>query len=435
MNLHPVLARARSSAFARMEMPAIRLTDQPPTKTRPTRGSGTVGLSTPSGSPSTDSGTKSGSSTIFNVPGNPPAGSQAQDLHGAKIGNVSLQVLFWGSVWQQPSNVPSAPSVMAAVTQILNSMYLSSLAQYGVAGGSLAGPGVGVFGSEPPNPFSVSDVSNFVWSLIDAGNFPQPDASSSPNLYMVIMPPGVNSQTANQTGAHSVSPDVNANVADNLANDLLGLVGLGNSGSNLLWSGFVTNDGTLDTITTILSHELAEAATDPNGDGIQMTPTNPTKWNEIGDACQNCTGPLDGVAGNPVVQAYFSKSDNACLIPSHTLAKPVVTSAPDLPPGSYQISYISLGEHNGKTYIWAVGGMSGSTPWVYTEGVAMKKMLSGAYSFYTEGDGERADVYINDTHSFWFLETVWDDTKLNNLRSLPSFPPDVFSDPNLISML
>src|ERR1700756_2032461 len=102
MKLHPVLARARSSAFARMEMPVIPLTEKPRTKTRAIgKGSGTVGF-TPSGSPSTNSGLASGGSTIFNLPGNPPTGSQAEDLHGAKIGNVSLQLLFWGSAWQQP---------------------------------------------------------------------------------------------------------------------------------------------------------------------------------------------------------------------------------------------------------------------------------------------------------------------------------------------
>jgi hypothetical protein len=115
------------------------------------------------------------------------------------------------------------------------------------------------------------------------------------------MPPGVTSNTSpNFVGEHSFFSFNNTNV-------------------HYAW---VTNDGALNnfnSVPRIFSHELVEACSDPEGTAIQISPANPTSWNEIGDAC-NSTAFLDGV----LVQSYWSQIDRACIIPTGPRWKDVV---------------------------------------------------------------------------------------------------------------
>jgi hypothetical protein len=60
------------------------------------------------------------------------------------------------------------------------------------------------------------------------------------------------------------------------------------------------------------SHELVEALTDPEGNGIQVNPTNPTNWNEICDVCAT-----PGIVNGVTVQSYWSQQDQACVIPTN----------------------------------------------------------------------------------------------------------------------
>jgi hypothetical protein len=93
--------------------------------------------------------------------------------------------------------------------------------------------------------------------------------------------------------------------------------------TRIVWSDYdlfdVDNDqthfawvqyGGLDAMTTVFSHELAEAVTDPEGNAIQIAPASSTNWNEIGDVCSSTLN-VDGV----VVQSYWSALDNACVVP------------------------------------------------------------------------------------------------------------------------
>jgi hypothetical protein len=76
-----------------------------------------------------------------------------------------------------------------------------------------------------------------------------------------------------------------------------------------LW---VSNDGTLGIVTIGFSHELVEACTDPDGNGIQINPRSSSNWNEIGDICESEIGIVNGVQ----VQKYWSKSALACVVPT-----------------------------------------------------------------------------------------------------------------------
>src|SRR5439155_12046534 len=124
-----------------------------------------------------------------------------------------------------------------------NCRRMTGLAQYRQIGrGYLLG--ATVYGaSNPPNNFTDSDVSNFLKARIADGTLPSLDADNQ-NLYLVIMPQGVNNQNSGFIGEHTYYVDP--------------------SGKHVHF-GWFTNGGTPNGVTSILSHELVESVTDPEG--------------------------------------------------------------------------------------------------------------------------------------------------------------------------
>jgi hypothetical protein len=174
----------------------------------------------------------------------------------------------------------------------MNGSYQRGLAQYGAAPGALIDDFLVLTDPGPPNPFSDSDVGNAAWALIDDGHLPEPDEGDGwAQLLCFILPPGVKSSSTN-LGEHSSAHDTDFLDGDDA------------------WWAWGTNDGTLDFVTRVLSHEVAEVITDPMGDGIQVDPRNSTSWHEIGDVCAS-TGRLNGV----LVSSYWSQQAQACVIP------------------------------------------------------------------------------------------------------------------------
>jgi hypothetical protein len=81
-------------------------------------------------------------------------------------------------------------------------------------------------------------------------------------------------------------------------------------GVNVHYAWLTTSS--LASLTTIFSHELVEACSDPEGTaitGIAGT-CSQTGWCEIGDVCQS-TNAVCGVT----VQSYWSQEDLACVVP------------------------------------------------------------------------------------------------------------------------
>ena len=231
-----------------------------------------------------------GKTLIANPPDDGNANINVSDHHGAIIPAVSLQLIFWGTAWTQPSTVPSASQVTGAIQNMLAGPFMSALRQYRVGFGTLRGTTLVL--SNPPNPFSSDDWHNLIWDQIDQGTFPEPDDDGGRNLYIFIPPPGV---SYNQPGVctHGYPGDFDFPADYDRA-----------------WAGFVLNDGNIDTITTSLSHELLEACTDPEDDGWTIDGRSPPV-DEIGDICTKTVSRVNGVA----VQGYWSHFDRACVIP------------------------------------------------------------------------------------------------------------------------
>src|SRR5882757_10233877 len=84
-------------------------------------------------------------------------------------------------------------------------------------------------------------------------------------------------------------------------------------GGQRIHFAWITNSGSLSSVTSIISHELVESATDPEGSawlGVAGT-CNQGGWCEIADVCSSVSQ-LDGVT----VQSYWSNQDGACSVPA-----------------------------------------------------------------------------------------------------------------------
>jgi hypothetical protein len=223
-------------------------------------------------------------------------GTTFVDNGGAILTNVNLQLIFWGSAWTRAPN-PSDIQIENSVVNILNGTYMSALSQYrGIGKGRYRGK-VLITSSDPPNPFTDQDVVNLLTSLITNRTVPKP-SDDSQILYCVVVPVGVNNSGSGFIGEHSyfVYTDV-------------GPSGTRNTRAHFAW---LTNNGTLDYVTKIFSHELVESCTDPEGSAILGSPgtCSQSGWCEIGDVC-NSANRLNGV----LVQSYWSQTDRACIVP------------------------------------------------------------------------------------------------------------------------
>ncbi len=249
------------------------------------------------------------------------------DGHGPVLPCVNVFLIFWGSVWAGTPS-PSSDDVVGAVTNILRGPYMSALLQYrGVGHGRLVGQAT-VTSSNPPASFSEDQVIGFIQDSIDNVTVPVPD-QAGPILYAVIMPEGTKYSDPRDSGAHYyfirtdaddlVDIDVDGNAGDadehldnNSPSDGLDVdLPRDNDIGYYVW---VTNDGTLDGITAIFSHELVEVCSDPEGTAFSIVPADPNAANEIGDAscgCQDKNGRVNGI----LVQKYWSQRDNACVAP------------------------------------------------------------------------------------------------------------------------
>src|SRR5690349_15316432 len=233
------------------------------------------------------------------------------DNGGQVLTDVEVILCFWGSFWSAtPPPSPSADEYKQAFTGVLTGPFMRALGQYrGVAQGTLIYNEINS-DSSPADLYTDADVVTMLTDRIQNHGMPAPTAGHE-RLYVVIAPQGIRNaltQSDNLVGQHQ-SFTVN------------GVTG---------YYAWVDNTGSLtghNASTKVFSHELVEACTNPNVDtlnnGILVDGTdsggNVITDDEIGDTCndQFATVTINGVTCS--VQAYWSKADNACVLPLGTL--------------------------------------------------------------------------------------------------------------------
>ncbi|MDP9169446.1 MAG: hypothetical protein M3N54_02405, partial [Acidobacteriota bacterium] len=278
------------------------------------------------------------------------------DGGGPVITTPDIYLIFWGSAWAG-TPTPTAAAFSAAVDNILRGPYMSGLLQYrGVGHGMLLGQ-TSVTTSNPPAVFTNANVSALIQGLLDNGTLPEPDQDAR-IFYVVVMQQGVQFTNSGLGGEHTF---FTYSDADNPAD------------SRIAHFAWLVNGGTLDALTAIFCHELAEACSDPEGSAFQISPANGNNWNEIGDSgcgCQSVTARVNGI----LVQKYWSQRDNACVAP---VAEPATRFA--VAWGANRLDLVGLGTDaamyhkawNGSAWLanWEkLGGLFTSPPTVVSWG-------------------------------------------------------------------
>jgi hypothetical protein len=213
-------------------------------------------------------------------------GRVPEDLGGPVINTAHVELIFWGNGWNSGVGPALRGQVQDAVDGIVSGPYLTLLAQYrsSIRSGTRAGS-VTITSSAPPNPFSNAAVVSFLQVNISNGTLPHPGTDSQ-LLYMVIPQPG--------TSAGNIGGEHNSAV---------------NSGTRFHY-GWTINNSNLGTITTIFSHELAEAVSDPEVN-VHTAIVVPSTNDELGDGdAQSFTYRLNGV----LVQSLLSERDRAYAV-------------------------------------------------------------------------------------------------------------------------
>jgi len=222
------------------------------------------------------------------------------DRGGLVLRDLNLWLIYWGSGWAGHVS-PTATEVTEAVKTVLGGNYFSGLSQYrGIRRPTFKGA-IAVTDDDPPNSFSNAAVTTMIYQQLLNGALPEPDDNPT-ILYCVVLPPGIDAADAAVVGEHSFF--VYYDLTDLDLPDEYDI-----ARAHYAW---VTNEGTLDSITTVLSHALVESCTDPDGGGIQGVTDigRQGAWSEIGDVCE-WSEVRDGVR----VQAYWSEVNRACVVP------------------------------------------------------------------------------------------------------------------------
>ena len=230
--------------------------------------------------------------------------TSTDDRGDALLTGVEVILCFWGNAWSTtPPLSPSAADFIKAITGIVTGPYMTGLNQYrGV------GPGTVIYteinnATNPNNPFTDADVVAMLTDRIQNHGMPAPQAGHN-RFYAVVPPKGVNNSITKFLGQHQ---SFTYNVVR----------------AAYAW---VDNNGSLtgsSNVTRLFSHELVEACTNPfvdvtnNGILVQGKKSDGTtvKDDEIGDTCNSKFSVVDMNGVQCSVQSYWSKADNACILP------------------------------------------------------------------------------------------------------------------------
>lgn len=214
-------------------------------------------------------------------------GIRFADFHGPVLRATQLHLIYWGIDWTG-TLPPTADRITAAVRTMMASSFMTGLHQYrGIGRGTLR-DATTVTEPDAPILFDDRDVSDFLDALFDAGRIASPDTGNQ-NLYLVMTPFGTRSRDRNYAGEHSYYVHAGRRV-------------------HFAW---ITHRTTLAETTALLSHEVVEAVTDPEGSGVLGVDGTCHRfgWCEISDVCSPT-----GVIGGVVVQSYWSNAQGACVV-------------------------------------------------------------------------------------------------------------------------
>jgi hypothetical protein len=231
--------------------------------------------------------------------------AQVSDGGGPLIGNVKVELVFWGKGWNKDqTTVALMQSMEEKVQVILQSPYLNGLSQYrkgAIKGGSYQAS-VSVATSSPGATFTEAQGVAFLQANMQNGTLPKPD--TDPNLlYVVVTQPG-SSSDLKYGGVHRFAT---------FGQTTFHYALLANPAAK-------PETNTIDYLSLVFSHELVEAVSDPELNAIQLNPRSAS--NELSDnSALLYAYRLDGA----LVQSYWSQQDFKFIVPTGLQQDFVVT--------------------------------------------------------------------------------------------------------------
>jgi hypothetical protein len=221
---------------------------------------------------------------------------------GPLLGAVQVFSIFWGAAWSDAAQRATIDRVTTFFQFVVASPYVDLLAEYGTPGQAIGrGRSLGsatVADAALGTNVTDSAIQHMVQAQVTAGgNVPAPTANS---LYFVFLPPGVSVAAGGDRSCQAF-----CGYHDHIATQLFyAVVPYPNC------AGCLGNLAALDALTSVCSHELAEAITDP----IPGQGWYDDNHGEIGDICAWQNTKLGGF----VVQQLWSSRAKGCIGPAAT---------------------------------------------------------------------------------------------------------------------
>lgn len=229
---------------------------------------------------------------------------------GPVLTHVTVRPVFWNSATKLQSNINAFyPAVIGSGS----SLYTSLLPQYTNASGTAIGTGTSVNGIvDTKTTANVTDaaIHTELNRLFTAGSLPPPDATHTDWYYPVHFPSGMTITAPDGSRSCVQFCAYHGTYVRNGFNVNYGVIpDIGQSGCN----GGCGGSTVLNNTTSVASHELVEATTDP-AVGLATVFGPPLGWydqtdnQEIGDLCNG----QQSTAAGFTVQTEWSNASHAC---------------------------------------------------------------------------------------------------------------------------
>ena len=233
-----------------------------------------------------------------------PAGAHLTFFGGPTLTHISVHPVFWNA------NTQFQPNINAFYNAVTKSTLFDLLSQYSGIG---RGSGVpGFVDNRTTTRVSDAAIHTELNRLFTAGSLPVPNAS---NYYPVHFPAGVTITAPDGSRSCVVFCAYHGTYVRNGVNVNYGVIpdqGGGCAG------GCGANPSRVNNLTSVASHELVEATTDP-AVGLATVFGPPLAWydmtnGEIGDICNGQQGSTVGGDGvTYTIQLEFSNAVNNCV--------------------------------------------------------------------------------------------------------------------------
>jgi hypothetical protein len=214
----------------------------------------------------------------------------------------TVNYIFSGSYWSTAQGQQDELALLNSAKSIMSGPYLSGLTQYGSDGKANFGTSWNDAATVPSNP-SISALHSFLQNSITNHNAaPGSNDWQHAPIYVVVSDP--NSSAGNYGGYNAGGTYLQSILWFTIPENM-----------HMIWAGTALQNGKVwkDQYIVTLSHELAETMSDPDSKGITINPPNGPQIAD-GEAEAGTYGYVYRLSGE-MVQAYWSRQDNAFIVP------------------------------------------------------------------------------------------------------------------------